>query len=61
MMIIAGMTGYTNPRKVVKEVLQQLRMTGHCRKSFSRLSGGQKRRISVGVAILSNSNPSSTR
>ncbi|KAK6042282.1 hypothetical protein COOONC_20213 [Cooperia oncophora] len=76
MLIIAGMTGYRHPRKMVNEVLRQLRMTSHCRKSFNRLrslsnkahsplpeyfqyvcsSGGQKRKISAGVAILSDSN-----
>ncbi|PIO75060.1 hypothetical protein TELCIR_02918 [Teladorsagia circumcincta] len=43
---------YRHPRKIVKEVLRQVDMTTHCSKSFGKLSGGQKRRISTGVAIL---------
>ncbi|KAK6037355.1 hypothetical protein COOONC_25140 [Cooperia oncophora] len=56
MEIIAGMAGYNDPSKVVKEVLRQLRMTSHCRKKVqcAEVGGGQKRRISAGVAILIN-------
>ncbi|KAK6043915.1 hypothetical protein COOONC_18580 [Cooperia oncophora] len=51
MIIIAGMTGYRSPRKMVMEVLRQMRMTSHCRKSVQQ---AEKRRISTGVAILNN-------
>ncbi|KAK6016688.1 mutacin ABC transporter, ATP-binding protein MutF family protein, partial [Ostertagia ostertagi] len=56
MVIIAGMRGYRHPGRIVKEILRQLQLTNHCQKSFGRLSGGQKRRISTGVAILNSSN-----
>ncbi|VDL83478.1 unnamed protein product [Nippostrongylus brasiliensis] len=55
MVIIAGLIGYANPKEKVKELLNKLKMNPHMNKSYWRLSGGQKRRISVAVAVLNRS------
>ncbi|KHJ97147.1 ABC transporter, ATP-binding protein [Oesophagostomum dentatum] len=55
MTIIAGLIGYRYPEKVVEEMLRFLELQQHANKAFGRCSGGQRRRISIGVALL---NPS---
>ncbi|EPB72605.1 ABC transporter, ATP-binding protein [Ancylostoma ceylanicum] len=55
MMVIAALNGYKYPKKVVDEMLRFLDLTEHSSKAFSRCSGGQRRRVGIGVALM---NPS---
>ncbi|KAL6725832.1 hypothetical protein Aduo_007860 [Ancylostoma duodenale] len=55
MMVIAALIGYKNPKKVVDEMLRFLGLTKHGNKAVYRCSGGQRRRVGIGVALM---NPS---
>ncbi|CAI2348434.1 unnamed protein product [Caenorhabditis sp. 36 PRJEB53466] len=50
--IMAQLHGYTEPKLAVNYVLKCVGMVEHCQKHFRMCSGGQKRKISVGVAML---------
>ncbi|KAK6745901.1 hypothetical protein RB195_012171 [Necator americanus] len=55
MKVIAGLLGYRHPRMVADEMFRFLDLTKHAGKAFGKCSGGQKRRVSIGAALL---NPS---
>ncbi|CAJ0597023.1 unnamed protein product [Cylicocyclus nassatus] len=55
MVIIAGIIGYKEPSSIVEQMLRFLDLEKHAKKTFSNCSGGQKRRVSIGIALL---NPS---
>ncbi|CAJ0597082.1 unnamed protein product [Cylicocyclus nassatus] len=55
MLLIAGMIGYKEPAQVTERMFRLLDLEKHATKKFSSCSGGQKRRVSIGVALI---NPS---
>ncbi|KHJ81898.1 ABC transporter, ATP-binding protein, partial [Oesophagostomum dentatum] len=55
MLVIAGIIGYKKPGLIVDEMIRFLDLTKHCNKAFGRCSGGQRRRVSIGTALI---NPS---
>ncbi|CAO4370592.1 unnamed protein product [Caenorhabditis nigoni] len=50
--IMAQLHGYANPKLAVKHVLTCVGMVEHAFKNVRMCSGGQKRKISVGIAML---------
>ncbi|KAF1761155.1 hypothetical protein GCK72_009409 [Caenorhabditis remanei] len=50
--IMAQLHGYTNPKLAVRHVLTCVGMVEHAFKNVRMCSGGQKRKISVGIAML---------
>ncbi|EYC40189.1 hypothetical protein Y032_0625g796 [Ancylostoma ceylanicum] len=55
MVVIAGLIGYRYPERKAYEVLYNVGLLENRNKTFSRCSGGQKRRLSIGIAMLSYS------
>ncbi|CAJ0597047.1 unnamed protein product [Cylicocyclus nassatus] len=55
MVIIAGIIGYKEPSSIVEQMLRFLDLEKHAKKAFSNCSGGQRRRVNIGIALL---NPS---
>ncbi|ULU05179.1 hypothetical protein L3Y34_017709 [Caenorhabditis briggsae] len=53
--IIAQLQGYSNCEDVIEMVLICIGMTDHADKKIQHCSGGQKRKISVGIALMSRS------
>ncbi|EFP07593.1 hypothetical protein CRE_26165 [Caenorhabditis remanei] len=53
--IIAQLQGYSNCEEVIEMVLTCIGMTEHADKKIQHCSGGQKRKISVGIALMSRS------
>ncbi|EGT56105.1 hypothetical protein CAEBREN_08786 [Caenorhabditis brenneri] len=53
--IIAQLQGYSNIEDVIEMVLTCIGMTDHADKKIQHCSGGQKRKISVGIALMSRS------
>ncbi|VDO23110.1 unnamed protein product [Haemonchus placei] len=53
--IIAGLIGYSNIRQVVKTLIEALGLRLHANRKISNCSTGQKRRVSVALALLTRS------
>ncbi|CAL2036778.1 unnamed protein product [Caenorhabditis brenneri] len=53
--IMAQLHGYANPKLAVRHVLICVGMVEHAHKNVRMCSGGQKRKISVGIAMLTRS------
>uniref|UniRef100_A0A1I7UHK3 ABC transporter domain-containing protein n=2 Tax=Caenorhabditis tropicalis TaxID=1561998 RepID=A0A1I7UHK3_9PELO len=53
--IMAQLHGYTNPKLAIRHVLTCVGMVEHAHKNVRMCSGGQKRKISVGIAMLTRS------
>ncbi|CAL2028761.1 unnamed protein product [Caenorhabditis brenneri] len=54
--IMAKLQGYQNVKELVEIVLDCVGMTEHGNKLVKNCSGGQKRKISVGIALISRAN-----
>ncbi|GMT23234.1 hypothetical protein PFISCL1PPCAC_14531, partial [Pristionchus fissidentatus] len=55
LLILAALHGYSNPSSVADTVIECVGMTAHANKQSKSYSGGQRRKISVAVALLAQS------
>ncbi|KAK6112805.1 ABC transporter family protein [Brugia pahangi] len=54
--LLASLCGFVNPMKRVKTLLEAVSLTEHADSCVEFLSGGQRRRLSVAVALISQTN-----
>ncbi|VDO11239.1 unnamed protein product, partial [Brugia timori] len=54
--LLASLYGFVNPMKRVKTLLEAVSLTEHADSCVEFLSGGQRRRLSVAVALISQTN-----